>query len=157
MIFVIWFLFKFLSFSVIPKTNNIQSPGTPSLLPSSTLYEEDVREGPPSHPMMRSVLKTIGGHIYWGAFLEKKHIVFARIVNALQCHSLLSGHYDCHDLRFSIVRNVKKNSTSVRLAFPGVLLMSSFSKKNLWGCFSITLDKCLKGNNSQRSLFECVL
>ena len=157
MIFVIWFLFKFLSFSVIPKTNNIQSPGTPSLLPSSTLYEEDVREGPPSHPMMRSVLKTIGGYIYWGAFLEKKHVVFARIVNALQCHSLLSGHYDCHDLRFSIVRNVKKKFNFSKIGISGCSVDVFILKKNLWGCFSITLDKCLKGNNSQRSLFECVL
>ena len=27
----------------------------------------------------------------------------ARIANAVQCYSLLSGHYDCHDLSFSIV------------------------------------------------------
>ena len=30
-----------------------------------------------------------------------------RIANAVQRHSLLSGHYDCNVLRFSIVRNVK--------------------------------------------------
>ena len=30
----------------------------------------------------------------------------ARTVNAAQCHSLLSGHYECHRLMFSIVGNV---------------------------------------------------
>ena len=31
----------------------------------------------------------------------------ARIVNPVQCQSFLSGHFDCQDLRFSLVRNVK--------------------------------------------------
>ena len=30
----------------------------------------------------------------------------ARIANAVQCHSLLSGNKDCHEFRFSIVRIV---------------------------------------------------
>ena len=30
-----------------------------------------------------------------------------RIVNAVQCRSLLSGHWDCNDLMFSIVNNGK--------------------------------------------------
>ena len=30
----------------------------------------------------------------------------ARIANAVQCHNLLSGNKDCHEFRFSIVRNV---------------------------------------------------
>ena len=34
-----------------------------------------------------------------------------RTANAVQCHSLLSGHYDCHDLRFSIVGNINKFTT----------------------------------------------
>ena len=34
-----------------------------------------------------------------------------RIANAVQCHSQLSGHYDCHDLRFSIVGNINKFTT----------------------------------------------
>ena len=29
----------------------------------------------------------------------------ARIANAVQCHSLMSGHYDSNVLMFSIVRN----------------------------------------------------
>ena len=33
----------------------------------------------------------------------KEMINIARIANVAQCHSLLTGHYDCHDLRFSIV------------------------------------------------------
>ena len=46
-----------------------------------------------------------------------------RIANAVQCHSLLSGHYDCHALRFSIVRNVNNFPTSPALGLPfeGVL------------------------------------
>ena len=31
----------------------------------------------------------------------------SRIVNAFQFHSLSKSHYDCHDVRLSIVRNVK--------------------------------------------------
>ena len=30
----------------------------------------------------------------------------ARIANAVQCHSLLSGNKDCQEIKFSIVRNV---------------------------------------------------
>ena len=44
-----------------------------------------------------------------------------QIVNAVQCHSLLSGHYDCNSLRLSIVRNVNNFTTSLGLAFEGVL------------------------------------
>ena len=36
-----------------------------------------------------------------------------RIANAVQRHSLLSGHYDCNVLRFSIVRNVKSQMSQV--------------------------------------------
>ena len=37
-----------------------------------------------------------------------------RIANAVQRHSLLSGHYDCNVLRFSIVRNVKYHQMAKR-------------------------------------------
>ena len=43
----------------------------------------------------------------------------AKIAKAVQCHSLLSGHYDCHALRFSIVRNVKNFTNSLGLPFEG--------------------------------------
>ena len=38
------------------------------------------------------------------------HKNIARIAYAVQCHSLLSGHYDCHALRFSIIRIVNNIS-----------------------------------------------
>ena len=41
----------------------------------------------------------------------------ARIANAVQCHSLLSGLYDCNVLMCSIVRNVKNFTTSLGLSF----------------------------------------
>ena len=41
----------------------------------------------------------------------------ARTANAVQCHSLLSGHYDCNVLMFSIVRNVNNFTTSLGLPF----------------------------------------
>ena len=47
----------------------------------------------------------------------------ARIANAVQCHSLLSGHYDCNVLMFAIVRNVYNFATSLGLSFEGVLLL----------------------------------
>ena len=42
-------------------------------------------------------------------------VSFSRIANAFQCHSLLSGHYDCYVLMFSIVKNVKNITTSLGL------------------------------------------
>merc|ERR1711989_268880 len=43
-------------------------------------------------------------------------INIARIANAVQCHSLLSGSKDCHEFRFSIVRIViiVSNVTSLK-------------------------------------------
>ena len=32
----------------------------------------------------------------------------AQIVNAVQCHSLLSDHFGCHDLRFSIISETSR-------------------------------------------------
>ena len=51
--------------------------------------------------------------------VQKQNI--ARIANAVQCHSLLSGPYDCSVLMFLIVRNVKNFTTSQGLWFEGVL------------------------------------
>ena len=45
----------------------------------------------------------------------------AKIENAVQCHPLLPGHYYCHALRFSIVKHVNNFTTSLGLAFEGVL------------------------------------
>ena len=39
----------------------------------------------------------------------------ARIANAVQCHSLLSGHYHCNVLMLATVRNVNNFTTSLRL------------------------------------------
>ena len=41
---------------------------------------------------------------YKTCFVQK----IARIAKTVQCHFLLSGHYeyDCHDFRVSVVRNV---------------------------------------------------
>ena len=49
------------------------------------------------------------------------HKNIARIAYAVQCHSLLSGHYDCNVFRFSIVRYVNNFITSLGLPFEGVL------------------------------------
>ena len=38
--------------------------------------------------------------------------------NVVQFHSLLPDHYACHDLRFSIVRNVNIFLTSLQAAWP---------------------------------------
>ena len=44
------------------------------------------------------------------------HILnIARVANAVQCHSLLSGHCDCNVFRFSIVRNVKNITNAARI------------------------------------------
>ena len=39
----------------------------------------------------------------------------ARIGYATQCHSLLSGHYHCHDLRFSIFQCVVLNTDEFKV------------------------------------------
>merc|ERR1711989_71199 len=46
---------------------------------------------------------------------KRAHQNIARIANAVQCHSKLSGNKDCHELRFSIVRIVISvtNATSL--------------------------------------------
>ena len=91
--------------------------------------------------------------------MEKETFSFRHcpsIANAVQCHSLLSGHYDCNVLRFSIVRNVKYhqwlkglkslNVFVIVFVFVVVFLLVT-------SCFLITLIKCFKGQKSQRSLF----
>ena len=45
----------------------------------------------------------------------------ARIANAVQCQSLLSGHHDCNVFMFSLVRNVNNFIESLELPFAGVL------------------------------------
>ena len=65
-------------------------------------------------------LKTYKGN-FVALFPKIEVINIARIVNAVQCHSLLSGHYDCNVLMFSKVRNVNNFTTSLGLAFEGVL------------------------------------
>ena len=67
-------------------------------------------------------------------------------MNAVQCHSLLSGHYDCNVLMFAIVRNVYNFATSLGLSFEGVVFVLVRS------CFLITLIKCLKGHMCLGSL-----
>ena len=60
-----------------------------------------------------------------------------KVINkhAVQCHSLLSGHYACNVWRFSIVRNVRNFTTFERLQFEGVLYLSlKWSKIPLWIC-----------------------
>ena len=77
-----------------------------------------------------------------GSWIKSQQIFFwsniARIANAVQCHSLLSGRYDCNVLRFSIVRNV------IVIVFVSVFLFShqsdqmcqrsKVSKTALWRC-----------------------
>ena len=53
----------------------------------------------------------------------------ARIANAVQCHSLLSGLYDCNVLMCSIVRNVKNFTTSLGLSFEGATSMGGNLKQ----------------------------
>ena len=43
------------------------------------------------------------GDNYVISYVDKN---IARIANAVQCHSLLSGNEDCQEFKFSIVRNV---------------------------------------------------
>ena len=67
---------------------------------------------------------SIVSHFTWeqNGFPFKKDI--DRIANAVQCHSLLSGHYDCHALRFS------KRKVGAEMIVFLLPLSSNFSK--LW-------------------------
>ena len=51
----------------------------------------------------------------------------ARIANAVQCHNQLSGHKDCHEFRFSIVR----------------ILVSVSNVTSLQDCSQEVFSKCL--------------
>ena len=83
-----------------------------------------------------------------GSWIKSQQIFFwsniARIANAVQCHSLLSGHYDWNVLRFSIVRNVDNFTTNNTANHIGVwhLNADNFSRIAIWGC-SLNVFKIL--------------
>ena len=94
-------------------------------------------------------------------------INIARIANAVQCHSWLSGNKDCNEFRFSIVRILISVSVVTSLQdffFKIVKFVNNCQncQKNsqnsyrviFWvrSCLLFTLMKCLKGHKSLGSL-----
>ena len=67
----------------------------------------------PDYLYLSNISPIFRGVIFVIAVFQEMHFYFllnytniSKIVNPVQCHSYLSDHYDCHELRFSIFLNV---------------------------------------------------
>ena len=73
----------------------------------------------------------------------------ARIANAVQCHSKLSGHNDCHEFWFSAVWNVNNITQAMPYLCHGLYICLSVC---LWSfirlCPLITPIKCVKSQKT---------
>ena len=77
---------------------------------------------------------------------------FARIANTVQCHSFLSGHYDCNVLGFSIVRNVNNLTTYLVLPVLSKCSLNLNIKGHLGPCVRKIFDSETKTKKSQKNL-----